>query len=344
VNAGKKALPAPRILVRVDAYRSLGTGHFLRSLALAQGFRDSGWEAVFMTYCETEKLVERVKKEGFTVYPLQESDGIEETMAVLEKENPEWVVLDGYHFDTEYQKAIKEAGYKLLVIDDFAHLDRYHADIILNQNYGAEKFSYNAEPYTRFLLGTEYVLLRREFLKYMDFTREIPDTAKKLLITLGGADPKNNTLKVLRAATRIETRLDIKVIVGAGNPHYESIRNAAEGAGHDVEVLAGVEDMAPLMAWADVAVSAGGTTVWELAFMGLPALLCIVADNQEGAVNALAKEGFPSAGWVKDTGIDTLSGKVSELLYNKNLRVSLAEKGRRIIDGQGTHRVTGKFG
>jgi methionyl-tRNA formyltransferase len=113
------------------------------------------------------------------------------------------------------------------------------------------------------------------------------------------------------------------------------IRRAAEGAGHNIEVLAGVEDMAPLMAWADVAVSAGGTTVWELAFMGLPALLCIVADNQEGAVNALAKEGFPSAGWIKDATEVRIGKTLSELIHNKNLREKLAFQGRELVNGRG---------
>jgi spore coat polysaccharide biosynthesis predicted glycosyltransferase SpsG len=122
------------------------------------------------------------------------------------------------------------------------------------------------------------------------------------------------------------------------------IRRAAEGAGHNIEVLAGVEDMAPLMAWADVAVSAGGTTVWELAFMGVPALLCIVADNQEGAVGALGRDGvFRSAGWVNRLTDEELSDELANLIYGKDLRNAIHNRARAIVDGKGAARVAGEL-
>lgn len=317
----------------------MGTGHLLRCLALAQGLKDGGNEVIFLTHCEPGKLIERVKGEGFKVYPLRESGDTEETGEILRDENPGWLVLDGYQFDAGYQKAVKEAGYRLLVIDDYAHLPQYHADIVLNQNFGAERYNYRAEPYTKLLLGTKYVLLRREFLKYKNFKRIIPKVAKKVLVTLGGADPGNNTLDVLRAANGIDATLDVKVVIGAGNPHYTSIKDEAEGSRHDIEILRDVGDMAPLMAWADVAVSAGGTTVWEVAFMGLPALLCIVAENQEGAVNAMADEGYVTAGWINESSAAELGNLLEQLLYGKELREAIKEKGRQIVDGNGAKRV-----
>ncbi len=295
---------------------------------------------MFITCCESERSIEKIKKEGFRVYAVQKSSDIEDTSDILEKEKPDWVVLDGYHFGPEYQRAIKASGYKLLVIDDYAHLEHYYADIILNQNYGSEKFSYNAGQHTRFLLGSQYVLLRREFLHYSNYERQIPDVAKKVLITMGGGDSENNTLKVIRSVNLIDTPLDVRVIIGASNPHYALIKQKAEGCRHNIEILLDVKDMASLMAWADVAVSSGGTTTWELAFMGLPSMLCIVADNQEYAVNALGKDRvFYSIGWIKDQTDKEIADALSSLVRNKSLRYKMHEKMIEVVDGNGVERV-----
>ena len=105
-----------------------------------------------------------------------------------------------------------------------------------------------------------------------------------------------------------------------------------------------MENMAPLMVWADAAVSAGGTTVWELAFMGLPAVLCITADNQEGSVNALGKDRVAlSFGWIKDKSSEELSILISELIKDKHLREKLHANGRLAVDGKGVERITGLF-
>lgn len=307
---------------------------------MAQGLRDSGADVVFITYCDSTKLLDRIKKENLKIHILRNTGDIEKTGDILRKVSASWVVLDGYHFGPDYQRAIKETGCRLLVIDDFAHLEHYYADIILNQNYGAERFSYSAEPSTRSLLGTEYVLLREEFLKYADYKREIPDVAKKLLITMGGGDPENNTLKVIKAVNLIESSLDVKAIIGASNPHYGTIEEEADGSRHNIEILSGVEDMAPLMAWADAAVSAGGTTTWELAFMGLPSLLCIVAENQENGVNVLSQNGFfLSLGWLKDMTDEKISNGLAGLIHDRDKRQQMHKNCRTMTDGRGKYRV-----
>ena len=329
-----------KALILSDATYQGGSGHLMRALALAQGLKEAGGEAVFLSYCESEALLGRIKKEGFRIYASERPTGIETAKDILRKESPGWAVLDGYSFASDFQKEIKDMGLRLLVVDDFAHLEHYHADIILNQNYGAETFKYDAEPYTRILAGTKYVLLRKEFLKYRGHKRAIPDIAKKLLITLGGADPGNHTLKVMRAVNLIERPLRVKVVVGASNPNFDSIKTKAGRGRHKIEILKGVEDMAPLMAWADVAVSAGGTTVWELAFMGVPSLLCIIADNQENSVNALSEGGvFASLGWLKDRTEKETASALEAVIKGKPLRQKMHEKANALVDGKGVYRV-----
>ena len=190
-------------------------------------------------------------------------------------------MLDGYHFDPAYQKAIREAGYRLLVVDDTAHLPAYHADVLLNQNIYAPQLTYSYDPHTVLLLGPMYALLRPEFLVWKEWERHIPDTARHILVTLGGGDSDNVTLKVIQALHDIRLPdLEIRVIVGPANPHRDSLVAAIEHGPHSVELLFDVTDMPGLMAWADIAVSAAGSTCWELLFMGLPSLVGVLADNQ----------------------------------------------------------------
>lgn len=326
--------------IRADAYAELGTGHIMRCLALGQGIKDKGCEVVFAVYCESDVLIDRLSREGMALYMLKEPGSLEESLKIFAKEKPDWIVLDGYHFDAGYQKAVKEAGYRLLYIDDYAHLDHYYADIILNQNYGAEKFHYNIEPSTKVLAGVRYVLMRREFRDYNNFRREIPDVALKVLLTLGGSDPENFTLQVLKAINLLTMSLYVKVVIGAGNPHYESVRQKATNSRHNVEIVQSVENMAPLMAWADLAISAGGTTIWELAFMGTPSIVGVIAANQESAVKALSNDGvIISLGWMQLKSEQEISFIVRDVIHDKAMRHALMERMIMTVDGIGTSRI-----
>jgi UDP-2,4-diacetamido-2,4,6-trideoxy-beta-L-altropyranose hydrolase/UDP-4-amino-4,6-dideoxy-N-acetyl-beta-L-altrosamine N-acetyltransferase len=276
-----------------------------------------------------------------SIHTLKGPGNVEDTLSILRTAKPAWTVLDGYRFDQNYQRAIRDAGSKLLVIDDFAQLEHYYADIILNQNLGAGQFRYHAEPCTRFLLGTDYVLLRSEFLRYKSFERKTSDFGGKLLITMGGSDPENYTQKILRAVNCIDTvAISAKVVVGASNRHYEVLEKEARTGSHEIEVLQDVQDMPRLMAWADAAVSAGGTTAWELAFMGLPSILCIIAENQVGGVTALEHKGaVASTGWVERKSVRTISSVISRLMNDPSWRRMMTSAGRELVDGEGTERV-----
>jgi UDP-2,4-diacetamido-2,4,6-trideoxy-beta-L-altropyranose hydrolase len=329
-----------KVAIHADSYAEIGTGHVMRCIALGQGIQDRGGEVVFITYCGSEGLVGRLRSEGFTLQLLSEPGRLKDLLGLLDKERPHWVVLDGYHFEAGYQRAVKDAGYRLLVIDDYVRLDYYHADIVLNQNYGAEEFRYNVKEGSKLLLGTKYVMLRKEFLRDREFDRKIPEFAENVLITMGGADPDNNTLKILKALNFIKRPLNVKVVVGAANPHYEVLAKEVEGSSHNFEILRGVEDMAPLMARADAAISAGGSTVWELAFMGLPAILSVVADNQEYSVNCLVRDDvFMSLGRPSETRVEGIAAVVQKLLYDAAKRTAMLGNCQKIVDGKGVDRV-----
>lgn len=333
------------LFIRADATTQIGTGHIMRCLALAQAWKAYGGEAIFVTACESDALRQRLVNEGFQVVMLERAypdpADWKQMSQILRMHPGAWVVLDGYHFDAEYHRLIKEAGHPLLVIDDMAHLDHYYADIVLNQNIHAENMRYSCEPHTRLLLGTKYVLLREEFLKWWGWRREISEVARKVLVTLGGCDPNNVALKVIQGLQQVEMdNTEAVVVVGSCNPHFEELRFAVQGSQIPFRIEGYVANMAELMAWADVAVSAGGSTCWELAFMGLPSLILVLANNQRPVAERLDRMGVAAnLGWCEDVFPPEIAQAVMQLLRAPKTRAEMSQRGQQLVDGGGVNRV-----
>ncbi len=328
-----------KLLIRADAYPELGTGHLMRCFALAEGARDAGSEAVFLTYCTSPSLLQRIKGEGFELIELQAPGVLEETLRVIGEQAPSWVVLDGYHFDTAFQRAVRGTGSKVLVYDDYCHLESYECDIIVNQNLGAEDIKYSSSEGTTVLAGSSYVVLRKDFLDFNDTPRRIPEQGTKLLVTLGGADFQNHTVKVLMGLGRVKRKLDVRVVLGAANKNLTEVRETVKTLHHAVKVLHDVPDMQRMMEWADLAISAGGTTSWEVAYMGLPAVFTVIAENQQKGVDALERAGYPSISLFEDEKIDDIGSTVEGLLSDLEKRQELSNLGRRLVDGKGINRI-----
>jgi len=333
------------LIIRADANAQMGTGHLMRCLALAQGWKSQRGQAIFITTCESDGLLQRLSSEGFQIVTLErpypDPADWEATSQVLTAHPNAWVVLDGYHFDSAYQRRIKETGHPLLVIDDMAHLEHYYANIVLNQNLHAEQLNYSCEPYTQLLLGTRYVLLRREFLKWQGWRREIAERARKVLVTLGGADPDNVTLKIIMAMNKLTLKdLEVKVVIGPTNAHMASLKEAVHHSPFTIHLLPSVENMPDLMAWADVAVSAGGSTCWEMGFMGLPNVVLVLAENQQDIAAGLGTAGVAfNLGWYTEASIAQVANTLVDLLRDGGSRRQMSQRGRELVDGLGVERV-----
>ena len=335
----------PPLLVRADADARRGTGHVMRCLALAQAWQARGGAAVFVSRCDSAALRERILSTGAELISLAPGDSveadIENTLAQLSRREAAWLALDGYDFSVAQQQTLRGAGHPLLVIDDIAHLDRYCADILLNQNLGAAALRYRCDPETTRLFGPHYALLRPEFAHWRRGFRDVPEVARKILVTLGGSDPNNFTARVIDALAQLDTRgLDVRVVVGPANPHLPELRERADALAPQIQLLSRVSDMAELMAWADLAVSAAGTTCWELACLGLPALIVIVAENQRRIAEELdAIEVVQNLGWHDDVSVERLAAAVNVLQHDSSRRLRMSERGRTLVDGRGAERV-----
>jgi UDP-2,4-diacetamido-2,4,6-trideoxy-beta-L-altropyranose hydrolase len=215
-----------------------------------------------------------------------------ETAELAASIRAEWVVVDGYQFGSDYMEKLQQAGLRVLFIDDYGHADRHPADLVLNQNPHASESLYpNRGPSTGLLLGPRYALLRREFLA-APRESEQPAVARKILITLGGSDPENVTAKAIRALAQLDIPdLEAVVVVGPANPHHAALRKLAGGQPYAARVERDPANLPELFAWADIAVSAAGSTCWELAYMGLPAIAVVCAENQMAVAESLHQAG-----------------------------------------------------
>jgi len=333
------------LIIRADASPEIGTGHVMRCLSLAEAWQDTGGEVFFVSACDAPALEVRLKNEGIQILHISQEAGAlgdaDETARIAQKLGADWIIADGYHFGAEYQKAIKDSGLSLLFIDDYGHADHYYADIVLNQNIYADMSFYSKyEPYTRFLLGTKYVLLRREFLKGSGWYRDIPEIARKILVTLGGGDPDNVTLKVIEAVKTVDVSgLEVIVVIGGANPHFDLIQETGKVL-PNFTLLKNADNMPELMAWADIAISAGGSTCWELLFMGVPSIVIPIAENQE----PIAKE-LRSQNIAKVVEFKVLKNKrelfklIFDFLQSYEMRSAFSKRMAQCIDGKGSSRI-----
>ena len=197
------------------------------------------------------------------------------------------------------------------------------------------------EPYTQLLLGTHYAMLRREFWPWRTWTRDFPPRPRHILVTLGGSDPNNLTGQVLQAIEQLhDPEATFVIVAGANSPHYPALAKAAATSTACIELRHDVKDMSALMAWADVAISAGGSTCWELAFMGVPNLIVILAENQRSSALRLAAEGVSQVlGWHEDLAPAIILEKLRTMLEDLPRWKAMAHTGRSLVDGKGAERV-----
>ncbi len=335
-----------RLLIRADADARMGTGHLMRCLALAQAWHDVGGQATFLTACRLPEVNAHLSASGAEVETLGAQPGTEadaeETWQAARRSGAGWVVLDGYHFSATFQGQVRREDLRVLAVDDYGHAGHYSADLVLNQNLHAREELYQSRgTHTRLLLGTRFALLRREFRKWHDWKREIPEVASKVLVTLGGSDPANVTLKVTKALQDVELQNGgAMVVVGCGNPHLAELETAARCAKSPVLIRSNVTDMPVLMAWADVAVSAGGTTSWERALLRLPTIVLVLADNQREVAASCAASGISFNLGPADAVTEVYIANVLEsLLRDRAAREKMAHLARGLVDGEGADRV-----
>jgi spore coat polysaccharide biosynthesis predicted glycosyltransferase SpsG len=344
----QSSLDGRRLILRGDASGRIGIGHLMRMLALAQAWLDLGGKAEAIVAEAPDALLERYAREGIDVrrLPAAHPDrrDLDAVVDSLDADLEARLVVDGPTFDGPYLDGLARAANRSLIIDDMAMLPRYPVALVLNQNAHAERSDYPTDDGPAYLLGLPYNLLRREFRAPRKPRRPVPSRARHILLTFGGADPSGMTARTLQALASLpeEVRggLEVTAILGTATP-AASVRSAvAAGTGLAVTVKRDVAEMIDWMAWADLTVTSGGTTVWELASVGTPALVVETSPAEHHLAGGLARVGlFDRLGPAADLDDRALAAAIVRRLDDVSWRTEMARLGPLLVDGHGPARV-----
>lgn len=323
-------------MIRAAGGGSIGAGHLIRCLSLAQACRAQGGRAAFAIDPASQALADRLAQDANDVYVLNQGDAAE-LIRLAHQWDANLVLLDGYNFDEAYHQAIA-SQFRLITIDDYGHNARQHAHWLLNPNLGADESLYQNRPsHCHLFLGSRYTLFRRDFLEARQnhFDRPIKNRVERVLVTLGGSDSDNHTFKVVQALKKSQIDVQVDIILGAWHPDPASIQTLIADQPR-WRILQNVANMADLLSQADLAILGGGTTLWESCLLGTPALVMIIAENQRpGAEMAFSAELAVRAS--EDPAV--LANQIQELDRQQELRAQLSQAGREQFDGRGAARV-----
>lgn len=325
------------IYFRADGNSKIGTGHIMRCLSLADAFREEGVPSAFVT--AGPDLAPLIQGRGYACLTLGSAyDRMEEELPALLPllEGAALVILDSYFVTPGYMEAVK-ARAPLAYIDDLNAFP-YPADVVVNYNLYGETAAY--PPDQTCLLGPQYAPLRKQFQGLAPQT--VKERIEQVLVSTGGTDPYHVALgccEYLRAHPPASD-LVCHVVLGAMNRDAERIEGIAAKTPCIVPHRQ-VTDMSGLMLQCDAAVSAAGTTLYELCACGLPAITYILADNQIDGAAAFAAAGLmPCAGDARKE--PRLVERIFSALGGLSGREPRQETARRmqaLVDGNGAARL-----
>ena len=350
-----------KVVFRVDASTRIGTGHVMRCLTLAKALQQAGATSLFISRDESGQMIKKVRGSGFAVIDLlqiqkfKNKDDIEDrfhhvlpqtkdakqTIGALGKDKPDWLVVDHYALDLVWERELKPYARRMLVIDDL--VARIHdCDLFLNQNYGVEEPQYDTllPKVCKKLLGPKYALIRPEYRKARDNMAPRSAKVKRGLIFFGGSDSVDATSRTLRALTAPEfLHIKLDVVAGVDYASLDNLKRIAKSRGK-VTIHRNLPHLADLMAKADIALGAGGTTTWERCCLGLPSAVVAIADNQISACQKLMREGYIQfLGAAEDISESSISLVVSKILTDSTALKNQSLRMQSLVDGNGANRV-----
>lgn len=336
-----------KIFFRADANKNIGVGHVMRCMSLADALTDNGHECVFVV--SDDSFSANIKDRGFRCLILgsdfrdmeSETDRLEELMRT---ENPELLVIDSYYVTDKYFKTVKKT-IKTAYFDDVLEF-AYDVDILIDYNIYADAEDYGklyeGMKLPRFILGPKYAPLRKEFSKGK--IKPPRDKAESVMISVGGSDPLHVAdafIKMIDASPEMKENLLFRFVLSNMEPDIEKIRAIAEKEPW-LELNVNVKDMKGLMDKSDIAVSAAGSTQYELCACGVPTINFAFADNQVPGGEKFGKEGiFLYAGDLRTEKnfYDKVGKLLTDLYKDKKLRTKMSEKAYALTDGKGAERL-----
>jgi UDP-2,4-diacetamido-2,4,6-trideoxy-beta-L-altropyranose hydrolase len=330
-------------VIRADASVALGMGHLVRSRTLAEGLMGRGWRTTIVTRDLVDDLAAGLDAAGIDIVRLPSGSSIEsEPEAIAGRVGPDvaLVVSDHYGLGGAWHRAMRRRipGAAFMAIDDLA--DRWlPVDLVLNQNLGATAGAYATltPASTRILAGAAFALLRPEFGELRARGRLRDGRVDRIIVFFSGSDGPDVTGRAVDGLAGLG--LPIDVVVGATYPHLATLQ-AAVARELAVTIFVNTDDMASLMARADLALGAASSASWERCSLGLPALLVTMADNQVDAERRLVEAGAALAiGWHTSVTATDIERAVRAVCADPERVKAMSAAAARITDGRGTERI-----
>ncbi len=327
-----------KLFIRVDMNQIIATGHVIRCLSIAEAAKDECEDVVFILADEQAKKL--VESKGFRTIILNtkwndlESE-LADLLTIINQEKIEILLIDSYYVTEAYLRTLNKVT-SVAYIDDLNSF-HYPADtLIVYANYW-KKMKYE-ENYsnTKLLLGCSYVPLRKEFQNLP--AKTIRKNIENLLIMTGGSDNFGIADNILdNLEFKKYKRID--VICGRYYDKFDYIKNKFSRY-KNVNFQKAVENLIDYMLGADVAISAGGTTLYELCAAGTPTITYSLADNQLLNVHQFDADKFMY--YVGDVRYSDLGGKIQDMLElyeSKDFRIKMSLNMQVLVDGLGARRI-----
>jgi len=354
------------IVFRVDASLKIGTGHVMRCLTLAEALRDRGCECKFICREHPGNLIDLISERGFTTHGLpltdvtrglgQEHDlpahaawlgadwrtDAAQTLKAMGNVTVDWLVIDHYAIDERWERELRSACRRLMVIDDLA--DRNHdCDLLLDQNLvdgWQDRYRGKVPETCALLLGPEYALLQPLYANLHDRVPPREGPIRRILVYFGRADTDNLTGMTISAFGSLKTEdISMDAVIDPASPHIASIRKLA-GRDKRISLHERLPSLAPLMTRADLAIGASGATSWERCCLGLPSAVITLAENQRPIAAELHKLRLVQCLGHKDEVDKHAMTEILRRLMENGLESGWSERCGHAVDGKGTSRVS----
>lgn len=327
------------ILIRVDANEQIGTGHVMRCLTVADEFVYRGERVIFVSADHSVDIL--IKPRGFdsiclnSDYSNMEEEDVDR---IIRDYNPRLMLIDSYYVTNDYLLNLSKAV-RIVYFDDF-NSSCWNVDYLINYNVYADKLDYSryVGVDTKLLLNPQYAPLRKEFRNCRKHSiREVSD----VLVSAGGSDPQCVTEKIMSGICSQRSNIKFHFVVGALNKRLSPIMNMADKI-ENVVLHVNEKHMSDLMDKCDIAISASGTTLYELCATGIPTITYTLADNQLVAAEQFSEQGIMlCAGDCRGNGdfIGRVGKCLDKLVNDIDLRKDFSTKMQLLVDGKGAERI-----
>ncbi len=333
------------IWIRADANQEIGAGHVMRCLSIATRLQKCGQEVLFILADDGAAALLSARGQKYIVLHTDYSRPEDELglfCPMLSEEKPELLLIDSYFVTPCYVREVGKYTRTVYMDDKFSF--PCPADGVINYNIYGELLPYREEAQDKsrkFFLGCSYAPLRDEF---QAISYQVEEKAEDVLITTGGSDKYNLAGKILRCALLDGEggKLQYHVVSGSFNSNLPEL-TAVSQKHANVHIYQDVRNMAELMKQCDIAVTAGGSTMYELCAVGVPIICFSFVDNQERIVETFVDKGLVCYGgnYLKEK--DELPKRVVEhirlLAESKALREGYSRREKKLVDGRGAERI-----